>query len=104
IGGVNMVFDVKDEKVYIYDLEEIDISNFNEFKKSVISFIPKPGIKTIILNFEKMNYIDSAGVGCIISIIKEVKRSNKKLIVTGLNKRIEKIFKMTGLESMVEFL
>jgi len=99
-----MVLDIKDEKVYISELEEIDISNFNDFKKSVLLFINKPGIKTIILNFEKMNYIDSAGLGCIISIIKEVKRSNKKLIVTGLNKRIERIFKMTGLESMVEFL
>jgi anti-sigma B factor antagonist len=48
-----------------------------------------------------VSYIDSAGLGSIVSLIKESKKSEKEIVLVSLKKQIKKIFEMTKLDKII---
>ncbi|MFR7881243.1 MAG: anti-sigma factor antagonist [Christensenellales bacterium] len=57
-------------------------------------------IKYLIFNFEKLNFMDSSGVGFIIGRYSQVKKRNGKIIVCSMNRLIERIFNLSGLKKI----
>ena len=50
----------------------------------------------IELNLERVTYVDSAFIGLLMLLYKHQQRHGKRLLITGLSKRIEKIFRWNG--------
>jgi len=60
------------------------------------------GKKYIILNFAGVDYINSAGIATIISILAEARQRAQQLLIVGLNDHYRKIFKMVGVARYAE--
>jgi len=60
----------------------------------------KGGFKTIILEFSEVPYIDSAGLGTLVSVLREIRNYQKELKLVGLRKNIKRIFEMTRLDNI----
>ena len=54
----------------------------------------------IKIDLEKLDYIDSTGLGVLISILKKLKTSNKELYLVNPKQNVEKIFNITGLDKI----
>jgi anti-sigma B factor antagonist len=52
---------------------ELDMSNAIDFKNEIINEFVSKGELNIALNFENMEYIDSSGLGVIVSLHKRCK-------------------------------
>ncbi len=50
----------------------------------------------IELNLEQVTYVDSAFIGLVMLLYKHQQSLGKRLVITGLTKRIEKIFRWNG--------
>ncbi|MDP1682191.1 MAG: WecB/TagA/CpsF family glycosyltransferase [Burkholderiales bacterium] len=50
----------------------------------------------IELNLEQVTYVDSAFIGLVMLLYKHQQKLGKRLVITGLSKRIEKIFRWNG--------
>jgi len=59
-------------------------------------------IKHIIFDFSKANFMDSAGIGVIMGRYKKIKYSGGKVVVSGLNKSIDRIFNISGLYKVID--
>lgn len=84
-------------EVYIYG--ELDVSNCDKLKE----FLNKLFIESQIdikIDLEKLDYIDSTGLGVLISILKKLKTSNKELYLVNPKQNVEKIFNITGLDKI----
>lgn len=57
--------------------------------------------KTIVLDISALDYVDSSGVGLLVSCLTKLKKSGGEMKVAGANPRIRRIFSMTGVESMM---
>lgn len=57
--------------------------------------------KTIVLDISGLDYVDSSGVGMLVSCLTKLKKSGGEMKVAGANPRIRRIFSMTGVESMM---
>jgi anti-anti-sigma factor len=55
------------------------------------------GARNILLNFAGVDYMNSAGISIIISILTEARKADQQLMVTGLTPHYRKIFEMMGL-------
>lgn len=78
---------------------DIDIYTSNKFKEKVInSFEKNQG--DISIDGSKLDYIDSTGLGALISILKRVKETNKQIIITNLKPNIRKLFDITELDKL----
>ena len=75
----------------------VDSSNANDFQKLMESEIA-PKYKVLIMDFEQLSYISSAGLRVVVIIAKKFKGPYKQFGVCALSEPINKIFKMSGLD------
>ena len=60
------------------------------------------GQKKILLNLSDVNYIDSSGIGELVSGFTTVANNSGQLKLTGLNKRIKDLLQITKLYTVFE--
>jgi anti-sigma B factor antagonist len=82
---------------YIVDLNgEIDVYTSPKVKDAIGDLIDK-GHYNLIINLEKVRYIDSTGLGVLIGGLKRVREHGGTVNLVCTNPQIKKIFDITGL-------
>jgi anti-sigma B factor antagonist len=61
-----------------------------------------PGSKRIVLDLEEVNYIDSSGIGALVSVHMTASRAQCDLELTNLQRRIKDLFELTRLTAVFE--
>lgn len=57
--------------------------------------------KNFVFDITGLDYVDSSGIGMLVSCLTNVKKAGGELKIAGANPRIRRIFAMTGVESMM---
>jgi len=60
------------------------------------------GARALDLNFQRAEYINSAGIAIIISLLTEARAAGVTLVISGLSSHYQKIFRMVGLNQYAE--
>ncbi|QTQ13834.1 STAS domain-containing protein [Treponema parvum] len=87
----------KSGEVYIVDvLGEMDL--YNSYKlKDLISKMIEKDIKAFVINLDKVDYIDSSGIGVLIYICTTVKKADLQLAITNVHGSVQKVISLTKL-------
>lgn len=59
------------------------------------------GAKTIILNFDNLIYMNSSGIGLLVTILVRARKQGNKLIAVGLKDHFKNIFELTRLNEAI---
>ena len=87
----------KYESIYIVNVIG-DMDLYTSFKlKNVIDKMFQKKIKNYIINFEKVDYIDSRGIGILIHIYSTIKKANLLLRITNIHGSVKKVIELTKL-------
>lgn len=78
---------------------EIDIYNAPELKQQLNELIQKAQ-GNITIDCKDLNYVDSTGLGVLISVLKKVKEYDGEIKIKNLKPYIYKIFTITGLDKI----
>jgi len=70
-----------------------------ELGEAVRHFLAK-GARKIIINFSKVSYLDSSGVGELVGCYTAIKQQGGQLRICCLNARISSLIHMTSLNSV----
>jgi anti-sigma B factor antagonist len=90
------------EGITILDIEgEIDLYNAPTLK-NIINDLINDRKYEIILNLEKVSYIDSSGIGAIISSLSNLKKYQGALKLLNVQSAVRKVFELTKLISFFE--
>ena len=57
---------------------------------------------TIIINFSGLDYMNSSGIGLLVTILIRAQRQKQQLFAYGLNDHYKNIFKMTRLNEAIK--
>ncbi|MDL2237617.1 STAS domain-containing protein [Christensenellaceae bacterium OttesenSCG-928-K19] len=80
---------------------DIDVNSVRQLKKeleeNIEAFQPD-----VIIDCSKLNYIDSTGLGTLVSVLKKVQKYDGKIRITALKPYLFKIFEVTGLAGLFE--
>ncbi len=79
----------------------IVLEESSELRERLEPYIEESNADGIILNCEKVSYIDSSGLGLIVSIYKTLIKANKKFALSGLSKKNEDVFILTKLNNVL---
>ncbi len=60
------------------------------------------GSRKIVINFSKVSYLDSSGVGELVGCYTSIKGKGGELRICGMNSKIFSLIKMTSLHSVFE--
>ncbi len=78
---------------------EIDASYADDMKEALLMLI-KEKAADIILDCVKLDYLDSSGLGALVSILKRVREQGHSVTITNLKPHISKIFTITKLDTV----
>lgn len=100
-----MALDIKYSKtsdnnyLEIKPIGEVDIYTSPDFKNKVIEIIETKEVN-ILINAEELEYIDSTGLGVLMSIFKKIKENELNIKIINLKPNIYKLFDITGLNKI----
>jgi anti-sigma B factor antagonist len=90
------------DKIVVLDINgEIDLYNAPEIK-SKISDLMESAKNDIIINLEKVSYIDSSGIGVLISSLSNLKKTGGSLKIINVFASVRKVFELTKLTSFFD--
>ena len=75
---------------------DMDLYSSFELKDVVAKMIAKD-IKNYVVDLAKVDYIDSSGIGVLIHIYSNIKKSNRILKISNVHGSVEKVIKLTKL-------
>jgi anti-sigma B factor antagonist len=58
-------------------------------------------IRAIILNFTGLDYMNSSGIGLLVTLLVRANRQRQKVIAYGLNEHYRQIFQLTRLDEAI---
>lgn len=74
----------------------------HQFKSFVVELLENEPIELLIVTFERVNRIDSFGIGVIVGLFKATQQQNKRFAVTNMSESHRKLFAMTGVDKVIE--
>ena len=85
------------DSVYVLDISG-EVSGFSEpVLMEAYTQATSAGAQTLILNFAEMTYMNSSGIGLLVTLLVRANRQQQRLIAVGLNVHYQQIFMMTRL-------
>jgi anti-sigma B factor antagonist len=59
------------------------------------------GAKTVILNFDRLDYMNSSGIGLLVTLLIRANRQGLQLLAVGLSDHYKEIFNLTRLDEAI---
>lgn len=91
----------KNEVVILDIAGEIDLYNAPEIK-DVINKLIEEKKYNVVINLEQVSYIDSSGIGALISSLSNLKKYQGGLKIIKVYASVRKVFELTKLTSFFE--
>ena len=61
----------------------------------------QPGTEAIVLNFEHLDYMNSGGIGLLVTMLIRAQRNEHRLTAFGLSDHYRQIFSLTRLDEAI---
>ena len=81
---------------------EIDHQCAKNYMDAIASKIEVYTPKECILDFQQVTFMDSSGIAVVINALRCMTRMNGKLVVTGLSAQPMRVFRVSGIDRLVE--
>lgn len=73
-----------------------------EFKNELIASLTDGGKNTILLDFSGITFMDSAGLGSLVLLLKTVRSHGAKMYLCNVNEQIRMLFELTNMDRVFE--
>jgi anti-sigma B factor antagonist len=78
---------------------QLIVGNRHELKDLVQAALEK-GERRLLIDFSRTGYIDSSGLGALVSISKRIREKGGELRLAGLNDDLRSLFELTKLDTL----
>ena len=95
-----MSFEVREHNdVCVIDVAgQLIISNRQELKETILAELER-GERKFLIDFDQADYIDSSGIGALISLSKRIRTAGGELRLANLNPDLRTLFELTKLDT-----
>ncbi len=97
--NISIKFDEEKNSWMVIPKGEVDIYTSPKFKKALTEAFEEKETN-IIIDGKELEYVDSTGLGVLISILKRVKEKNYEITIINIKSNIKKLFDITGLDKV----
>ena len=90
----------KQDGVTVVDVEgQLIVGNRQELKQRVLEELDK-GDRKFVVDFSNTGYIDSSGLGVLVSLSKKIREQGGELRLASLNEDLRTLFELTKLDTL----
>ncbi len=69
--------------------------------ESAVKTLIGEGQRRYIFDATTLEYVDSSGIGTLVSCLGDIRKSGGELRIAGVNPRIQRLFQMTGVDKLL---
>jgi anti-sigma B factor antagonist len=92
----------KDGDVITVGVEgQLIVGNRQELKQKVLDELERGG-KKFLIDFSQTGYIDSSGLGVLVSLSKKIREQGGELRLADLNEDLRTLFELTKLDTLFQ--
>ena len=77
---------------------QLIVGNRHELKRMVLAAL-EDGARRFVIDFARTGYVDSSGLGVLISLSKEIRAAGGELRLSSLNEDLRTLFELTRLDT-----
>ena len=98
-----MGFEVsKQGEITVLDVEgQLIVGNRQELKQKVLDEL-EGGERKFLIDFDRTGYIDSSGLGVLVSLSKKIREQGGELRLANLNDDLRTLFELTKLDTLFQ--
>lgn len=78
---------------------QLIVGNRHELKQKVMDALDV-GERKVVIDFTNTGYIDSSGLGALVSLSKKIRDQGGELKLAGLNEDLRTLFELTKLDTL----
>ena len=78
---------------------QLIVGNRQELKDLVQAALDR-GDRRLLIDFSRTGYIDSSGLGALVSMSKKIREAGGELRLSGLNEDLRSLFELTKLDTL----
>ena len=91
---------VKQDGVTVVDVEgQLIVGNRQELKQKLLEEL-EGGERKFVIDFANTGYIDSSGLGVLVSLSKKIREQGGELRLSSLNEDLRTLFELTKLDTL----
>jgi anti-sigma B factor antagonist len=98
---MNISSRVEDDIAILNIAGRLDLTSATELKNASRQFVTNGNCK-LILNMGKVDFINSSGLGTLVSILKDVRSCHGRLKLSNLAPYVKEIFEITQLNNIFD--
>jgi anti-sigma B factor antagonist len=88
--------------ILVVDVEgQLIVGNRQELKQKVLDELEK-GERKFLIDFSQTGYIDSSGLGVLVSLSKKIREQGGELRLANLNEDLKTLFELTKLDTLFQ--
>jgi anti-anti-sigma factor len=80
---------------------QLIVGNRQELKQKVLDELERGG-KKFLIDFSQTGYIDSSGLGVLVSLSKKIREQGGELRLADLNEDLRTLFELTKLDTLFQ--
>lgn len=92
----------RERDVLVVDVDgQLIVGNRQEMKQKVLDAL-EGGERKFLIDFAKTGYIDSSGLGVLVSLSKKIREQGGELRLANLNEDLKTLFELTKLDTLFQ--
>ena len=80
---------------------QLIVGNRQELKQKMLEAL-EAGARKLLVDFTKTGYIDSSGLGVLVSLSKKIREQGGELRLAALNEDLRTLFELTKLDTLFQ--
>jgi len=81
---------------------ELDLAGAPLMRESGHAALSDGGCSTLVLDIEKLTFVDSAGIGSWVELRNRAQQSDQRLVIRGVSDNIARILTIAGLATLFD--
>lgn len=99
--GLEIDLEVKQDVLCIRLSGELDHHTAQNLRNRITDAMEAHDILHLVLNLEKLSFMDSSGLGVILGRYKQIKLKQGEMVVCSISPAVKRLFEMSGLFKIV---
>lgn len=91
---------IKDDILVIEIDGDVEMTKIKSIKSELMKIV-EDNDNDVDIDFSKVNYLDSSGIGVLLTISKMLKQKGKRLRLVHLSERLQRIVELSSLQDVI---
>ncbi|MGM0369705.1 MAG: STAS domain-containing protein [Bacillota bacterium] len=98
---MELSFEKEDINLIVDLTGEFDLHTAGYFKEKIENYLDSE-VNNLILNLQTIDFIDSSGIGAILSIYKKIEQRGGKMAIINISPTLKRVFEISGVLNVID--